>query len=283
MISIALSVAALALASGVVELANPEIDELSGLAVSRADAGVWWGNNDTGGGPFLYRIGPSGEDLGAVRIDGARAADWEDLAAFDHDGAPALLIADTGDNLGLRGGLVLYAVSDPGRTGRPALLWTLPLRFPDGPRDCEALAVDPVGREILLVSKRDDPPRLYRLALPERTPAATQVAERIGEVPQLAAPPWPERLLRRYAHAPTAFDISRDGATAVLATTQRAYVWRRAPGTGWAQVFAAPPAATLELPSRWQVEAAALSADGRELIVGSEGRPGRIARIALPQ
>jgi hypothetical protein len=50
----------------------------------------------------------------------------------------------------------------------------------------------------------------------------------------------------------------------------------------WAQAFGGAPA-VLALPDLKQVEAAALSVDGRELFVGSEGRPGRLARIALPQ
>ena len=277
-----LAAAAAAASPGAVDLANPAIDELSGLAVSRADAGVLWGHNDTGAGPVLYRFGPAGEDLGSVFVKGARASDWEDLAAFEQRGVPALLVADTGDNLGVRNELTLYAVSDPGRAGPARLLWRLPFRFADGARDCEAVAVDPVGREILLVTKRDEPPRLYRLALPERTPAAPQVAEYLGDVGGLPAPGLGERVLRPFARKPTALDVSRDGATAVLVTPREALVYRRAPGQGWAQAFAAP-VATLELPGLPQVEAAALSADGRELIVGSEGRPGRIARIALPQ
>jgi hypothetical protein len=271
------------LAGDVVELANPGLDELSGLAVSRADAAVLWGHNDTGDGPLLYRFGPAGEDLGAVLVDGARASDWEDLAAFEHRGVAALLVADTGDNFGIRTERVLYAVRDPGRAGPAELLWRLPFRFPDGARDCEAVAVDPAAREILLVSKRDAPPRLYRLALPERTPAAPQVAEYLGEVAGLPVPHWRERVLRPYAHLPTALALGRDGATAVLLTPRRAFVFRRAPGQDWVRALARPVAA-LELPEALkQAEAAALSADGRELIVGSEGRPGRIVRIALPQ
>jgi hypothetical protein len=268
-------------AAGLADVANPDLDELSGLTVSRADPAVLWGHNDTGGGAVLYRFGHDGADLGALPVEGARANDWEDIAAFEHDGKPALLIADTGDNLAVRAESVLYAVGDPGRAGRPELLWRLRFRFPDGTRDCEALAVDLARREILLVSKRDEPPRLYRLALPARAPERPLVAERIGEVP-LPAPTLAERVLRRFGHMPTALDVSRDGATAVLVTPRRAYVYRRAPAAGWAEAFAAP-VAVLELPPLPQVEAAAISADGRELVLGSEGRPGRLARIALPQ
>jgi hypothetical protein len=275
------------LAADSVELASKDLDELSGLAVSHADAGLLWGHNDTGGGPVLFRIGPAGEDLGATMLRDVQASDWEDIAAFDDAGGPALLIADTGDNFGLRSYSTLYAVRDPGRSGEATLLWRLDFRYPDGTRDCEAVAVDPVAREILLVSKRDVPPRLYRLPLPERTPPAPQVAEFLGLVAGLPEPPTlRERLARPLGPflppSPTALDVARDGAAAVLVTQLNAYVYRRAPTASWAQAFARP-GAVVPLPPLKQIEAAALSADGRELIVGSEGRPGRLARIALPQ
>jgi len=275
-----------ALAADTFEVANPDLDELSGLAVSRADPTVLWGHNDTGGGARLYRIGLRGEDLGAVTLPGARSSDWEDIDAFEDAGGPALLIADTGDNIGWRAYVTLYAARDRGRVGAPLLLWRLDLRYPDGAHDCEAVGVDPVDREILLITKRDTRPRLYRVPLPERAPQGTQTAEFLGEVAGL-----PERTtlgarltapLSGYRDSPTALDISRDGRTAVLVTTRHAYLYHRAPGVSWAQAFAARPR-VLELPPLDQAEAAALSPDGRELTIGAEGRPGRLARIALPQ
>ncbi len=285
MITIALTAAAAVGALGV-ELANPDIDELSGLAVSHADATLLWGHNDTGGGRRLFRIGLDGADLGSARIPGAQSSDWEDIAAFEDAGGPALLIADTGDNLAIRSWPSLYAVRDPGRRGEPTLLWRLDFRYPDGARDCEAVAVDPVDRVILLVSKRDERPRLYRLPLPQRPPQSPQTAEFLGEVAGVPAPPGLGRILkaplRRFDDSPTALDISRDGRTAVLVTPRNAYVYRRETGMDWAQTFGRPPA-VVPLPEIDQIEAAALSADGRELFVGSEGRPGWLARIALPQ
>lgn len=274
-----------ALAADTFEIANRDIDELSGLAVSRADPTVLWGHNDTGGGLRLYRIGLHGEDLGSTRIAGAQSSDWEDIAAFDDASGPALLIADTGDNFAIRSFPTLYAVRDPGRSGDTPLLWRLDFRFPDGARDCEAVAVDPVAREILLVSKRDTPPRLYRLALPDRPPRGPQTAEFLGQIPGLPAATWRERLTAPinslYASSPTALDISRDGATAVLVTLRFAYVYRRAPGTSWAHTFR-HAVAVLPLPELDQIEAAALSPDGQELFLGSEGEPSRLARIPLP-
>lgn len=279
-----------ALAADPVDLANRQLDELSGLALSRADASVLWGHNDTGSGPVLYRIGARGEDLGAVLLPDAGATDWEDIAAFEDSGGPALLVGDVGDNFALRPFVTLYAVHDAGR-GAPHLLWRMDFEYADGARDCEAIAVDPATRSILLVSKRDSPPRLYRLALPQQPPKTRQVAEFLGEIGPLPDPTLGERLrapmAAHFTHAPTALDISRDGLTAVLVTQRHAYVYRRGRDAPWAQAFRAPVAA-IPLPALGQIEAATLSADGRELVIGSEGRPGRpdrpgrLARVALP-
>ena len=284
MVGLTLAAAFAALAADAVAvgaLADPDIDELSGLAVSRADASVLWGHNDSGAGAVLYRIGLRGEDLGSVRVPGAQSGDWEDIAAFaDRDGA-ALLVADVGDNFGLRAYSTLYAVRDPGRGDAAALLWRLDFQFADGQRDCEAVAIDPLSREILLLSKRDDPPRLYRLPLPDAPPRQRLVAELLGPIAPMPKPSLRQRLTERYAHSPTALDISADGLTAAIVSPTEARVYRRRPGQAWLELFR-QPAPAIPLPVQSGVEAAALSADGRTLWVGSEGRPGHWARIPLP-
>ena len=274
--------AAVALEGAATTLASPHVDELSGLAVSRADPALLWGHNDTGSGPVLHRIGLQGEDLGRVSVPDALAGDWEDIAAFADAGGPALLVGDVGDNFTLRTFVTLYAVRDPGRQGPARMLWRLDFSFADGPRDCEALAVDPLAREILLLSKRDDPPRLYRLPLPAKAPKGRQTAQLLGPIAPLPRPAGTERITAPYAHAPTAMDISADGLTAVIVTYRNAYVYRRRAGQPWLELFARG-AAPLPLPPEFaSAEAAALSADGRILYVGAEGEPGRLLRFELP-
>src|SRR5690606_35887206 len=116
--------------------------------------------------------------LATWRVEGAENTDWEDLAAFRFEGRDWLLVADTGDNGGLRRTLQLHVFEEPARVAdgvlRPA--WTIVFRWPDGPRDCEAVAVDPVRGEVLLVSKRRQPPELFALPLRPPPGAGTLVA-----------------------------------------------------------------------------------------------------------
>jgi hypothetical protein len=268
-------------------LENSTIDELSGLAVSHRDPTMLWGHNDSGDGPVLYRIGPDGEDLGSVVIPEAKAGDWEEMAAFDDARGPALLVGDIGDDFALRTFSTLYAIRDGGRGEGTRLLWKLPYRYADGPRDCEAFIVDSVRREIILITKRDRPPRLYRLPLPDRSgdddhPA---VAEFLGVLPD-----WPSATLKQrlrapmasyFRYAPTAFAMSRDGLTGVLVTPHDGYLYRRAPQEPWFAALQRRPQ-VMPLPRFRQIEAAAISDDGRWLFVGSEGEPASFARVALP-
>ena len=215
-----------------------------------------------------------------------QARDWEDIAAFDWQGQPALLIADTGDNKAKRKAVTLYAVSDPGRVGTPKLLWQVDFRYPEGPRDCEAVAVDPLDGSALLLSKREHPKQLFRVPLPKARPQiGVTVAEPLGAVttiPGMTATDvvaYPGQ--SAFFGQPTALDISRDGHTIIVVTYKHTLRWRRADGQSWAEVFAASPE-TLDAPVLHQAEAGAISADGASVFLSSEGRHAPLLRVPLP-
>ena len=80
-------------------LHSPRVTESSGVAASRAHPGVLWTHNDSGDDAYVYATDLAGADRGLVRIRGARAVDWEDIALGPcptRRGA-CLYIADTGD------------------------------------------------------------------------------------------------------------------------------------------------------------------------------------------
>jgi hypothetical protein len=107
-----------------------------------------------------------------VRVRGAKAVDWEDiaLAPCPTGREDCLYIADTGDNDERRKSVVVYAVPEPNPpaagpdTAGVAPTATLRLRYPDGPRDVEAIYVSPRDTALYLVSKgRRGSVRLYRV------------------------------------------------------------------------------------------------------------------------
>ena len=219
--------------------------------------------------------------LASDRVEGVANTDWEDLAAFDLDGKHYILVADTGDNGGLRRTLQLHAIEEPASLEdtvlRPA--WSVSFRWPDGPRDCEAAFVDATAGKVLLVSKKRHPPELFEVPL--RPPAdSTVVARRISKlagVPQADARSLQDRpRTARLIGQVTAADLSPDGRTLAVLTYQDVLFYSRRKGENWPQVVARAPRIE-PLPSLLpQAEALAWSASGAGLYASGEFRPAPI-------
>ncbi|MBT8131047.1 MAG: hypothetical protein KJO35_02165, partial [Gammaproteobacteria bacterium] len=161
------------------------------------------------------------------------------------------------------------------------LVTRLPIRFEDGPRDCEAVAVDVASDRVLLVSKSDFPPRLYELPLTLikgiRRPL---VARHVAVIPAMPRPTLAEflesPLLGPWRHQPTALDVSRNGAVLGLMTFRNLYLFRRQPAQRWGEVVMATPL-VLELPELSQTES--VSFVGDRAITVAEGRSAQIISL----
>lgn len=258
-------------------IVDPELDEISGLAASRTHPDTLWVHNDGGNAPVLYAIGKRGGLVARFRVTGVANTDWEDIAAFDLGGRHYLLIADTGDNGGLRHSAQLHVVEEPATLADGTLtpVWSIAFRWPDGPRDCEAVAVDAARGEVLLVSKKHRPPELFVLPLRPRK-AGVQVAQRIGA---LAGVPEPDPAeLRdnprasRILHEVTAADLAPDGRRLAVLTYSELLVYTRRGDEGWAQATARRP---LVHPLPWlpQAEALGWTTGGQALYATGEGLP----------
>jgi hypothetical protein len=78
-------------------------------------------------------IKADGGRLATMALAGAENIDWEDLDAFDLNGKHYLMVADTGDNGGIRKQLTLYVVEEPARVrdgGSLKPAWTINFRWP---------------------------------------------------------------------------------------------------------------------------------------------------------
>jgi hypothetical protein len=273
---------------------NAGLTELSGLAVSRRRNDLLFAVNDSGNDALLYALGPDGEDRGALRVQGARNVDWEDLAAFEFGGQPYILIADIGDNLGWRSDVTLYVVPEPeligerfaaGASVTPARV--LRVRYLDGAMDCEAIAVDVTTRQILFLSKRTNPPIAYAVHLPAldrpRNSDAMLLARRLGPVP------IPEQRANEIGDAwdptaksvPTSMDIVPDGTRAVVITYRDAFFFERAHDESWTDAFARAPIG-LRMPRMRGLESIAFTPDGRTVYASSEGSGAPVYRLDTP-
>lgn len=265
---------------------DSRLGEISGLAASRRHDGLYWALNDSGSDAVLHLMAPSGDHRGSATLAGVRNIDWEDMASFRLDGRDYLLVADTGDNGGVRRELLLHVLEEPAAGDAAApVAWTLRFRWPDGPRDCEAVAVDPVRGEILLITKKRVPPELFRLPL--RPPAgapAVLVAERIGTLPGIQQP-TSEDLRRsptwgRYRAQITGASLSPNGRVLAVLNYRALYFLVRDDDGGWERALRHPGAA-VPLPFTPQAEAVAFAPDGRSLLVASEQLPSPVWRFRL--
>jgi endonuclease/exonuclease/phosphatase family metal-dependent hydrolase len=264
-------------------LENQKIDEASGLARSQREDGVLWTMND-GGKPKLHAIDTTGARLGEVELKKADNRDWEDLASFQLDGEPYLLIADIGDNEARRKKRTLYVVREP-RTDedKTKVDWQIDFEYPNGPRDAESAAVDIENERILVLSKRDIPPQLYELPLrPDGDEKVT--ATWLGTIESL---PRPSRSdvefapkTKNWHWQPTGMDISADNRAAVIMTYRAVYYFLRREGQDWFDALNTKPV-RIGLGNFRDAEAVAFGDEQRSVYVTGEGLNPRLLRVDL--
>ncbi len=235
---------------------DPRVVESSGLATGLALPEVLWTVNDSGDRPRVYGIGPDGSTVATLTLRGARARDWEAVAVSPRPGGGAWLwIGDIGDNQSSWPTVRVYRVVEPSALGARDVSWqAYELRYPDGPRDAEALLVDPRDGRLYVVSKRVQGAAVYR-APTELRQDRVNVLERVASAPPLV----------------TDGSFAPDGSVAL-----RDYL----------QAFLAPQlgakAGRLALPLQPQGESLTWAEDGDALIVGSEGRNSVVWRVPVP-
>lgn len=207
------------------------VREASGIVASRRNPGVLWVHNDSGDAARIYAISAKGEFLGVCNIDGARCRDWEDIAIGPGPDLNQhyLYIGDIGDNRGVYREIIVYRVPEP-RVGAAASFEPMAtgsaeairLTYPDGPRDAETLLVDPLTRDIYIISKRELRSRVYRAAFPQSTTQQIKME-------QVAMMPWGFAV---------AGDVSPDGRRVIVRGMFNASLWVRPAGEPLWRAFA---------------------------------------------
>jgi hypothetical protein len=247
-------------------IANTAITEASGIAASRRIANVLWVHNDSGDTERVFAMTSAGTHLGTYTISGAFGADWEDIAVGPGpvDGTHYLYIGAIGDNNAIRSTISVLRVAEPpvSDTQSPVTVALsdvsrLTFTYPDGPRDAESLFVDPLTRDIYILTKRENPHRLYRAAYPQATSGTTML-----ELATTYADP--KRL--------TGADISPDGDEIIARATgiSSGRMWLRPPGGTIAEALNSPPI-TIPLASEPQGEAIGFDPLGWGYYTISEG------------
>lgn len=161
-------------------LNNSEINEASGIVPSYLYNNMFWVTNDSGDQTRLFLINDSAEHKLTVILNEINAFDTEDLSMGPGPipGANYIYIADVGDNTTNRTSVKIYRVKEPITNLEETPIEIvidkseidiIEYQYPDGPRDCEAVMVDPSTGDIFIVTKSDNPVNLYALPYPQST------------------------------------------------------------------------------------------------------------------
>ena len=217
-------------AQGVVD--DPSLTELSGLAASARHPGILWTHNDNGHKPRIYAIDGSGKRRASYKPKTVPNDDWEDIALGPCSrepilaGTPCLYLADTGDNDLNR--TVCHVLRMPEPTP-PAVagednlgidakaVEVFAFTWPEGPEDCEAIAVLPDTRVLLFSKRNDGQSKVLRLTL---LPDAKVEIESLGTLDLRDSQQRGGHSLRV-----TAADLAPDGRWLLLRTYGRVLLY----------------------------------------------------------
>ncbi|TYP83682.1 hypothetical protein [Blastococcus xanthinilyticus] len=247
-------------------ITDPRLAELSGLVVV---------------GDQMLALNDGGEQVTVLGLDGDCTVidvqtapvdpyDPEDLAVGP-DGT--VWIADTGDNGADRATVALHVLR-PG--GVPSLYR---LTYPDGPHDAEALLMAPDGTPYVVTKEVLGASGVYRPAGP-LVDGGTVALERVAAV-NLTLTGTPGGPVGRAGQLMvTGGAVAADGSALALRTYTDAYVWPLA-GSDVAGALGGDPV-HIPLPESPQGEAISFAADGKALLVASEGLPSAVTVVPLP-
>lgn len=264
------------------DLEEKGVDESSGVVASRRNPGLFWTHNDSGDGPLLYAFDREGRRRGVWSVAGAKAHDWEDVAAGPgpQRGQSYLYVGDIGDNDKDRKEVVVYRVAEPAITNDTVVnnavepYVTAPaeaihLKYPDGRHDAEALAVHPATGDLYVITKTKNPTAaagVYKLTAPYSVETVNTL-QKVGEV----------RVPSLFPGMITGADISPDGTRVILCDYFNAYELVST-GGGLDEVWKLKPA-VVRLGSRPQGEAVCYTLDGQSVLATSEGSPAAVIEV----
>lgn len=273
------------------------IVECSGLARSFHRPDAFWAINDSGNSPHVFCVTSKGDLLARVELVGARNRDWESMAQFSTAEGNFLMVADVGDNSSRHDQCQLYIIPEPEleQGDSPIELKVEPgilsFVYEDGPRDCEAVAIDPVTLDLWIFEKQMKlslrrTPGTYQIAksqwLPtvvkhfsDRADGAHQEPTKLSsekthsKKPQISEPITAKRLMDLGHLFVTGADFSPDSQKLILSTYSHAILYQRNDDQSWLETFRTSPT-LVPLPIQRQCEAVFFLEDSAAVLTTSE-------------
>jgi hypothetical protein len=253
------------------EIDAPAIREASGLVASRQNAHVLWTHNDSGDKNVIYAINDRGKLLGAYTLARAYARDWEDIAIGPgpEEGKQYIYVGDLGNNETRYRVQYIFRVPEPAVSSEQAPVYQkldgvegISFMYPERNYDAETLMLDPLTKDLYVVTKRDSNVIVFRAPYPQSTTEKFEL-EQVGKLPFAMA---------------VAGDISAKGDEILIKTYDSIYYWKRGEGQTIAHALA-QPGQRVPYFLEPQGEAVAWKADGEGYYTLSEERFGIEAHL----
>jgi hypothetical protein len=242
------------------------IDEASGIADSKVNTGYLWVQQDSGNPNDIALLSHDGVLLKKINIKPASNRDWEDMAIGNGPltGTNYIYLADIGDNAKTASQYFIYRFAEPASaTDTVFNCDKLVFQYPDGSHDAEAIFVDNSTKDIYIITKQDNPSKIYKLAYPQNT-GGVNTAIQVGSLTFSGA---------------TASAISADGKEILIKSYTSVYYWKRNTTHSIEQVLSTTPF-TLAYQFEPQGEAVCFKNDNSGFFTLSE-RPAIVAAVNL--
>ena len=253
----------------------------SGLAMSRLNPDVAFVHSEKDVHGLVAVSTKDAEIRGTYSVPIPDQWDWEDIATGPCPTGSCLFAGDIGRSNGKPdppSTFAVYRVPEPdladGHTSGTLTGDWFRFRYPDGPRNAEALMVDPVTGQIYVIDKvQDGQSGVYTFPGPLPAPSAETVTT-LTRVATLHVPTWtgdPGNVHASTWYAQvTAAAVHPAGDRFVIRTPYKVWEYRAAPGEPLSSAFSASPVALTSPSGEGQGEAIDYAPDGSAYYTVSE-------------
>ena len=243
-------------------VADPSLEEISGIAPSHAIAKGLWVEEDSGNENKIYLLDNSGNMLADFQMTSVQNRDWEDLSISTGPTPDVryIYLAETGDNKHIYQTKTIYRFPEPSFTdktfpfsGQVNTVDEIIFHFPDGKKNSEAVMIDPSTNDIYVISK-ENLAVIYVARYPQPLNQDFEITK-LGIIPITDV---------------TAADISSDGNEVVIKNYNQIFYWKKIPNESIADLLQQTP---MRLPYVAEVKGESIcwAADGSGYFVTSEG------------
>ena len=206
--------------------------EVSGIASGRLNPNTIWTHNDSGDKSAFYLLSERGLFLRQFPFSGITLRDCEDMAVGPGPDKHLnyIYLGDIGNNLKLHNTFHIYQFPEPYADKSKDNQWykhinDISFKYEDKTQDSETLMVDPVNKDLIIISKENTKSTVYSLSYPYSL-HKVNIAKKIAVLPYTRI---------------CAGDISSDGSEIIIKNYYNIFYWKRKKGETIAQTFKRKP------------------------------------------